>query len=295
MATIQTVTTQGATLQIFGSLTVAELTSTWWAAHPGAIVFPTDENKVYFGGVAYDGLNDTGLTEALSNYYTKTEVDDFLANKQDKLTQGTGIAISGTTIAAVPSQIVTEALVNPIIADNTLIKQIQSTANNASTKADTNAETIATVSDTLTKSIGNIQGDNATVKVTQTTDSTTGVTTTVISSLLDLTLYKIVDTLPSSNPDSSKIYLVKSAESETTNIYEEYIWTGSSFEKLGEYKTEIDLTPYLTKTDAEDIYLKSANISGVTAANNNGTQVSVVTTPDGKAEKVQITAAILIQ
>lgn len=28
MATIQTVTTQGATLQIFGSLTVAELTST---------------------------------------------------------------------------------------------------------------------------------------------------------------------------------------------------------------------------------------------------------------------------
>lgn len=49
-------------------------------------------------------LDDTGLShlwdKIKSKFYTKTETDTLLGNKQDTLTPGTNITISGTTISA---------------------------------------------------------------------------------------------------------------------------------------------------------------------------------------------------
>lgn len=71
---------------------------------------------------------------------------------------------------------------------------------------------------------------------------------------IDLSLYKVVTTLPTEDIDTNKIYLVLSTESEEANVYTEYVYVEDSWEKLGEYKAEVDLTPYLTKEEAADTY-----------------------------------------
>lgn len=54
-----------------------------------------------------------------------------------------------------------------------------------------------------------------------------------------------VDSLPASG-QSNVIYLTPKAGGSATNVKDEYLWTGSAFEKIGD--TEIDLSNYLTKT-----------------------------------------------
>lgn len=64
-------------------------------------------------------------------------------------------------------------------------------------------------------------------------------------------LVVIVENLPQTG-DAGKIYLIKSG-SEAQNAYTEYVYTNSAWEKLGEQK--LDLSGYLTKTDAANTYL----------------------------------------
>jgi predicted transcriptional regulator len=67
---------------------------------------------------------------------------------------------------------------------------------------------------------------------------------------LALITIQAVDALPASGA-SNVIYLVKKAKTATQNAYEEYLWTGTAFEKIGD--TEIDLSNYLTLTgDSKD-------------------------------------------
>ena len=67
-------------------------------------------------------------------------------------------------------------------------------------------------------------------------------------------LYSIVTTLPTSNIDKNKIYIIASEEGVENNIYTEYIYTeNNTWEKLGEFKADIDLTPYVKKTDESNI------------------------------------------
>ncbi len=73
---------------------------------------------------------------------------------------------------------------------------------------------------------------------------------------IDLTLYKIVESLPTADIDDTKIYLVRNTENVPDgeqNVYTEYIHTADGWEKIGEYKTAIDLTPY---AKAENVYTK---------------------------------------
>ncbi len=77
---------------------------------------------------------------------------------------------------------------------------------------------------------------------------------------LDLTLYKVVSVLPTtvSEIDVNKIYLLPSDETGEKNVYTEYVYTGSTsaeydeskWEKIGEYKSDVDLTPYAKKSEA---------------------------------------------
>lgn len=80
------------------------------------------------------------------------------------------------------------------------------------------------------------------------------ITDNVISCVLDLTLYKIVSELPTDDIDTTKIYLVVDSEGTHGNLYKEYIYVDGEWELLGEYKADIDLSPYLTKVEAADTY-----------------------------------------
>lgn len=64
---------------------------------------------------------------------------------------------------------------------------------------------------------------------------------------IDLTLYKVVSSLPTSGIDATKIYLVKDS-SVDGNLYSEYMYVGEKWEKLGNFRSSVDLEPY-AKTD----------------------------------------------
>lgn len=71
---------------------------------------------------------------------------------------------------------------------------------------------------------------------------------------LDFTVAEFVTKLPDvATASKSKIYLVASSESGAQNTYSEYIKVTvdgtDKFEKLGEYKAEMDLTPYAKVAD----------------------------------------------
>ena len=72
---------------------------------------------------------------------------------------------------------------------------------------------------------------------------------------IDLSLYKVVTELPTEDVDVNKIYLVLDSAAASGNTYKEYVYVNSKWELLGEYKAAVDLTPYLTKTEAESTYL----------------------------------------
>jgi hypothetical protein len=86
---------------------------------------------------------------------------------------------------------------------------------------------------------------------------------------LDFTVAEFVTKLPDvATASKSKIYLVASSESGTQNTYAEYIKVTvdgtDKFEKLGEYKAEMDLTPYAMAADLTAHTGNTSNPHGVT-------------------------------
>lgn len=67
----------------------------------------------------------------------------------------------------------------------------------------------------------------------------------------------MVSTLPQSG-ESNVIYLVpKNPAGAAGNIYDEYVWTGSDFELIGD--TDIDLSNYYSKSDVDSLLLTKQN------------------------------------
>lgn len=58
--------------------------------------------------------------------------------------------------------------------------------------------------------------------------------------------YEVVPSLPDAG-EVGVIYLVANSQTETNNIYDEYIWNANSFEKIG--TTAVDLSNYYTKSE----------------------------------------------
>lgn len=65
---------------------------------------------------------------------------------------------------------------------------------------------------------------------------------------IDLSLYKVVTTLPTESIDTTKIYLVKDSDV-NQNQYAEYMYVDGSWEKLGDFRSTVDLAPYAKKDD----------------------------------------------
>lgn len=65
--------------------------------------------------------------------------------------------------------------------------------------------------------------------------------------------FEIVSALPTENIDTKKIYLAPKTDSETGNAYDEYAYINGAWERIG--STEIDLSGYYTKTEADNKFL----------------------------------------
>ena len=100
----------------------------------------------------------------------------------------------------------------------------------------------------LIRDIESISGEVATKQDKLTAGEGIAISGNTISCTLDTSLYSVVTTLPTTG-EANKIYLVEAKTSGDTNVYIEYAYVNSTWEKLGEHKAEMDLTPYLTKQD----------------------------------------------
>lgn len=69
---------------------------------------------------------------------------------------------------------------------------------------------------------------------------------------LDLSIFEIVNELPTTNINENKIYLVRNDQTTGSNLYTEYRYTNNSWEVLGEYKSDVDLADYYTKDQVEE-------------------------------------------
>lgn len=95
---------------------------------------------------------------------------------------------------------------------------------------------------------------------------------------IDLSLFIIPanNTLPTSDINPNKIYLIKDvgAPEDSHNVYVEYMYINSAWEKLGEYKSDVDLAGYLTITSAERTYVKRDDNSPSTYLLNSSNKLS---------------------
>ena len=99
---------------------------------------------------------------------------------------------------------------------------------------------------------------------------------------IDLSLFVIPanNTLPATG-DPNKIYLIQQAPPAGTfpgsnkgNIYIEYLYVNNAWEKIGEYKAEIDHTAYLKKIDAQKLYVQRVYGSPATYILNSSTSLT---------------------
>lgn len=90
---------------------------------------------------------------------------------------------------------------------------------------------------------------------------------------LDLSLYKVVSELPTQDIQDNKIYLVPNPDSTAQkNVFDEYIYnsTDNTWELLGQYTAEIDLSAYLKTEDADKKYMKLSNGGSTVSTSSQG-------------------------
>lgn len=89
---------------------------------------------------------------------------------------------------------------------------------------------------------------------------------------IDLSLFKLVEELPTENINPNKIYLVPNTTTRSQNVYNEYIYdeVNKDWELLGTYSAEIDLSEYLKTADADAKYMKLDNGKATISISNNG-------------------------
>lgn len=88
---------------------------------------------------------------------------------------------------------------------------------------------------------------------------------------IDLSLYKVVTELPTANIEDNKIYLVQSTTTVPDgelNVYVEWIHVNNKWEKLGEFKTAVDLTPYAKTADVTSA-INTAKGEAISTAEQN--------------------------
>ena len=90
----------------------------------------------------------------------------------------------------------------------------------------------------------------------QTEDEVTSLIADAVGEIQTLE-YNVVGSLPTTG-ETGVIYLVSNGGT-NPNIYDEYIYINGNFEKIG--TTEIDLSGYLTKTEAGETYARKAEVA----------------------------------
>ena len=94
---------------------------------------------------------------------------------------------------------------------------------------------------------------------------------------------RIVNELPLTG-DEDTFYLVPKQESETQDMYDEYVWINNTWELVGEKQIEVDLSDYYTKSETNTLLVDKVGFTDYPT--NDGTKSGVI--------KVNVTDGISI-
>lgn len=108
---------------------------------------------------------------------------------------------------------------------------------------------------------------------------------------IDLTLFKVVDTLPVSDIDVNKIYLLPNPAGADNNTYIEYMYINGRWEVVGEYKAEMSLDGYYTKEEADGKFLTKTEAGNLADYVKNG-ELDTKVGEAGYVKIAQVNAAI---
>ena len=87
---------------------------------------------------------------------------------------------------------------------------------------------------------------------------------------IDLTLFKVVDSLPVSDIDVNKIYLLPNPAGADNNTYIEYMYINGRWEVVGEYKAKLSLDGYYTKEQTDEKFLTKTEAGNLADYVKNG-------------------------
>ena len=189
----------------------------------------TEKNKL--AGIEAEA-NKTILDNALSdssengvkNYVIKAGLD----TKQDTLTPGTNIDITGNVITTSSSKTWSSSKISTELGSK------QGTLSAGSRISISNENVISAASE--------INDSTTTSSNTWSADKINS----VISALNTLS-FAVVQTLPTQDISTKTIYLVPKSTAQTNNVYDEYIYYNNAWEKIGD--TEIDLSGYVQESE----------------------------------------------
>ena len=179
------------------------------------------------------------------------------------------------------------------------INTAQSTANTAKTNA---ANAQKTADNAVTAAAGALAEAQKKVAAVKTINgkSLVGSGNLSLGDLgIDTTLCEVVTELPvAASAKVGRIYLVKSAASGTDNVYKEYVRLSKNedlpsgqeglvfyWEQLGEWKADVDLTPYVKKTELSKSAVGLGNVDNTSDA-NKPVSTATQTALNNKVDKV---------
>lgn len=87
---------------------------------------------------------------------------------------------------------------------------------------------------------------------------------------IDLTLFKVVDSLPTTDIDVNKIYLLPNPAGADNNTYIEYMYINGRWEVVGEYNAEMSLENYYTKEQTDEKFLTKTEVGNLADYVKNG-------------------------
>lgn len=194
-----------------------DLTTVWGADAPsyaGMVVSVLEENKLYV--LKNDGFDSNGLP-----------IPADYKNETSWICIGENGGVNEDAVTVIVTQILSDG---KYIDENKLSEELS--------KID------IPITD-ITSGDTSLITDNKTIDLSQYYYSKTEID----DKLNSFELFKVVQSLPTENIDVNKIYVINSSNTGEENIYSEYIYAEGKWEKIGEFKSDVDLSNYCTKDE----------------------------------------------
>lgn len=194
-----------------------DLTTVWGADAPsyaGMVVSVLEENKLYV--LKNDGFDSNGLP-----------IPADFKNETSWICIGENGGVNEDAVSEIVAKILSDG---KYIDENKLAEEL--------------AKIDIPITD-IKNGDGSLIGENGVVDLSDYYYSRTEID----NKLESFDLFVIGTSLPTENIDENKIYVINSNSTGEENIYSEYIYVNNNWEKIGEFKSDVDLSNYCTKDE----------------------------------------------